>query len=354
MILSLNSNTPTGVAKEDREMSRLSHISRRGFTLVELLVVVAIIGILVALLLPAIQAAREAARRSKCSNNLHQLSLALQNHLSATRYVPPAVDWSRSTSSNWSVLARLLPYVEEESLKALINLNFNYNDLVNAPQHAQASEMKIPLFICPSEQQAEIRIGTPQSHFPATYGVNEGTWFIYDPATHKIGNGAFVINTKLNDKAYVDGMSKTLAFSEFKAYQAKLANSGTPSAAGSVNPDTPAAVVAYGGTFGATGHTEWVDGKVHETAFTATFSPNTVVPYSDASGAKYDVDFISKGESATGTVPTYAAVTARSYHSGIVQAAMMDGSVHTMANSVDLTVWRAMGSRNGAEAFEMP
>jgi prepilin-type N-terminal cleavage/methylation domain-containing protein len=354
MILSLNSNTAIFVAKEDHEMSRFSLLSRRGFTLVELLVVIAIIGILVALLLPAIQAAREAARRSKCSNNLHQMSLALQNHLSTTKFIPPAVDWSKSTSSNWSVLARLLPYVEEESLKTLINFNYNYSDVTNAPQHAQVSAMKIPMFICPSEQQSEVRIGTSQNHFPPNYGVNEGTWFIYDAASQKIGNGAFVINVKLNDKAYTDGMSKTLAFSEVKTYQAKLANSGTPATAGAAIPDTPAAAVAYGGTFGTTGHTEWVDGKVHETAFTATFSPNTVVPYSDASGATYDVDFISKGESATGTVPTYAAVTARSYHSGIVQAAMMDGSVHTLANSVDLTVWRAMGSRNGAEAFEMP
>jgi prepilin-type N-terminal cleavage/methylation domain-containing protein len=325
----------------------------RGFTLVELLVVIAIIGILVALLLPAIQSAREAARRSKCSNNLHQLSLALQNHLSTTKFVPPAVDRSKSTSSNWSVLARLLPYVEEESLKNLIDFRFNYSDVTNAPQHAQVSEMKIPLFSCPSEQQAEVRIGTSQNHFPPSYGVNEGTWFIYDPATQRFGNGAFVFNAKLNDKAYIDGMSKTLAFSEVKAYQAKLANSGTPAAVGSAAPDTPAAVVAYGGTFGATGHTEWVDGKVHETAFTATFPPNTVVPYSDGT-TTYDVDFISKGESATGTVPTYAAVTARSYHSGAVQAAMMDGSVQSISNSVDQTVWRAMGTRNGAETFDMP
>jgi hypothetical protein len=77
------------------------------------------------------------------------------------------------------------------------------------------------------------------------------------------------------------------------------------------------------------------------------------VPYTDA-GATYDVDFISKSESATGTVPTYAAVTARSYHSGIVQAAMMDGSVQTVANTVDLAVWRAIGTRNGGEVYDTP
>src|SRR6188472_4029953 len=106
-----------------RNVRRGSH---SGFTLIELLVVIAIIGILIALLLPAVQAAREAARRSQCSNNLHQISLATQNYLSAMRAVPPAIDWSRSTTSNWSVLARLLPYMEDTSLHSLIDFRYNY------------------------------------------------------------------------------------------------------------------------------------------------------------------------------------------------------------------------------------
>src|SRR3954454_4915551 len=152
--------------------------ARRAFTLVELLVVIAIIGILVALLLPAIQAAREAARRSQCSNNIRQLGLATQNYMAASRSVPPAVDWSKSATASWSVLARLLPYVEDTSLHALIDFRFNYSDLTNAPQHAQVSQMKIPMLVCPSETQAELRVGATQTHFPPNYGINYGTWFI--------------------------------------------------------------------------------------------------------------------------------------------------------------------------------
>src|SRR5262249_46519293 len=154
----LNSNRSLGSYGEPLEMARFQR-SSLGFTLVELLVVIAIIGILVALLLPAIQSAREAARRSKCSNNLHQLSLAVQNHLSATRSVPPALDWSKSTASNWSVLARLLPFMEDTSLHSLIDFRYNYSDVTNAPQHARVTEMKIPVLSCPSEQQAEPKVG---------------------------------------------------------------------------------------------------------------------------------------------------------------------------------------------------
>jgi prepilin-type N-terminal cleavage/methylation domain-containing protein len=327
--------------------------ARSGFTLVELLVVIAIIGILVALLLPAIQAAREAARRSQCGNNLHNISLAMHNHLSALKFVPPSLDWTRSTSSGWSVLARLLPYVEEPGLHDLIDFRYNYSDLANAPQHAQVTAMRIPLFTCPSEQQLDPKVSATQTMIPPNYGANHGTWFTFDPATSKVGNGAFLVNVKLNDKSYTDGMSKTLAFSEVKSYTAKLANSSNPGSDGTAIPDTTAALVAYGGTFGATGHTEWVDGKIFETGFTATFPPNTNVQYNDGT-TTYDVDFISKTESATNTVPTYAAITSRSYHPGVVQSAMMDGSVRTVANDIDTTVWRAASTRNGDEPVSLP
>jgi hypothetical protein len=272
------------------------------------------------------------------------------------KWIPPALDWTKSTASGWSVLARLMPYAEETSLHSLIDFRYNYSDLVNAPQHAQVSEMKIPMFSCPSEQQPVPKTGTstpPQTHFPPSYAANQGTWFTFDPASKATGNGSFLVNQKIGDRAFSDGMSKTLAYAEVKAYTAKLANSGNPSSLGAAIPDTPAAVVALGGTLGTTGHTEWVDGKIHETGFTSTFPPNTVFPYTDSTGT-YDIDLISRTESAIGASPTYACVTARSYHPGIVQAAMMDGSVRNVANDVDIAIWRAAGTRNGAETLDLP
>jgi prepilin-type N-terminal cleavage/methylation domain-containing protein/prepilin-type processing-associated H-X9-DG protein len=328
---------------------------KSAFTLVELLVVIAIIGILVALLLPAIQAAREAARRSQCSNNLHQISLAMHNHLSTLRFVPPSLDWSQSTASGWSPFARLLPYAEDPALHGLIDFRYSYSDLTNAPQHAKVTAMRIPMYTCPSEQNLEPKVNatTGQINIAPNYGTNQGTWFTFDPTTPSVGNGAFVVNVKLSDKSYTDGLSKTLALSEVKSYTGKLANSGNPSSLGSAVPDTTAQVVGYGGTYASTGHTEWVDGKVFETGFTATFPPNTNVAYTNGS-TRSDVDFISKTESATGTVPTYAAITSRSYHAGAVNTAMMDGSVRTVANNVDLAIWRAASTRNGAETTDGP
>lgn len=327
--------------------------THKGFTLVELLVVIAIIGVLVGLLLPAVQMAREAARRSQCSNNLRQTMLATHMYMDAIKSIPPAVCLTPSGGGNWSVQARLLPYMEQSNLQNLIDFRFNYSDITNAPQHAQVTRMRIPMYICPSEPKAEPRATATLTHFPVNYGINYGTWFVFDAATGQVGNGAFVVNSMITESAYIDGLSNTLAFSEVKAYQSKLSNSSTPATLGAPPPATPAEAVGYGGGFGTTGHTEWVDGKVHETGFTTVFPPNTKVPYS-FSGVVYSVDFISKSESLTSTVPTYAAVTSRSYHSGVVQAALMDGSVRTVSNTVDLATWRALGSRDGGETVTVP
>jgi hypothetical protein len=93
-----------------------------------------------------------------------------------------------------------------------------------------------------------------------------------------------------------------------------------------------------------TGHTEWCDGRVHHSGFTTTFVPNTVVPYF-AGGATYDIDFNSLQEGKSTTQPTYAAITSRSYHLGMVHVALMDGSARSVSENLSLDVWRALGTR---------
>ena len=99
-------------------------------------------------------------------------------------------------------------------------------------------------------------------------------------------------------------------------------------------------------------HGEWVDGKSHETAFTTTFGPNakTVCPALSNS----DLDWISQSEGSSATLPTFAAFAARSYHPAGVVTVCMDGSVHTISNSIDLSVWQALSTRDGGEAAGTP
>lgn len=343
--------------RSDRVMPQGS--CHAGFTLIELLVVIAIIGILVSLLLPAVQAAREAARRSQCSNNLKQMVLATHNYMDTFRCVPPfsCLPPPGASGGVWSLQARILPYLEQDNLQDLIDFRLSYSDIVNAPNHAQVTKMRIPSYVCPSEIKAVERApskATGVTHFPLNYGANLGTWLVFDPTTGRVGNGAFVINQRITDSAYIDGMSNTLAFAEIKAYQPNV-KPGNPSGPNVPPPASAAVVAGYAGSgaVSLTGHTEWVDGKVHETGVTVALSPNTKVLITGA-GTPYDVDLISKAENSNNTVPTYAAVTSRSYHPGVVQVSLTDGSVRSIPTTVDMTIWRAMGSRDGGEAVELP
>ena len=98
-----------------------------------------------------------------------------------------------------------------------------------------------------------------------------------------------------------------------------------------------------------TGHVEWGDGRCSQVGFTTTFGPNTVCPYTDSSGNQYDIDFVNQSEGGSTTIPTFAALTSRSYHVGSVNSAFMDGSIHTVATNVDLTLWQAISTRAGGE-----
>ncbi|WP_372721306.1 DUF1559 domain-containing protein [Novipirellula sp.] len=329
-----------------------------GFTLVELLVVIAIIGVLVGLLLPAVQAAREAARRMSCSNNLKQIGLAVHNYESATKSLPAAWSPSATTGDGWSTQARILPYIEAISLASAIDFGAGYGgatlqvDGVAVP----ISSYRVPTYLCPSEPNDTQRMGTSgPEHYPLNYGYNGGVWFTYNPNDNSIGDGSFAANRYLKFRDCLDGLSNTLAFSEVKAwtpYYRDLSQAGDLS-----KPTLPSEICTLGGSFKTdTGHTEWVDGRVHQSGFTTTFSPNKKVLCSE-NGIEYDVDFTNfrEGKTATAPIPkTYASVTSRSYHVGGVNTCLMDGSVRFVTDSIDLDLWQGLSTRAGREVVAVP
>jgi prepilin-type N-terminal cleavage/methylation domain-containing protein/prepilin-type processing-associated H-X9-DG protein len=323
---------------------------RFAFTLVELLVVIAIIAVLIGLLLPAVQKVREAANRASCQNNLKQLGLALQNYESAFEYFPPPCTLQIGVpSETWSAHALLLPYVEQGNLGNLINFSSSYDT------QPQVTQTKVKLLNCPSDINSGSYSLDSLTYYPSNYAVNFGNWFVYNPNTQQVGDGAFGVNQTMRTADFTDGLSNTFGMAEVKAHQPLLYDGDLPNAPNTPPPSTAAQCVASysgSGTFDPQlGHTQWVNGMLVQTGMTTTFTPNTQMLYATGS-TSVDIDFISSRLGDSATLLSYAAVNARSYHPGGVNVLFMDGSVHFAPNSVNLSLWTALGSRAGGEVVE--
>jgi prepilin-type N-terminal cleavage/methylation domain-containing protein len=324
---------------------------KQGFTLIELLVVIAIIAILISLLLPAVQQAREAARRTQCKNNLKQIGLALHNYLDVFTGFPPSFvsDVGVDTpGGEWSIHSRILPYLEQGNLYSMADLSLAYDD----PANGDIASQRVATFMCPSEPNDRVRkSGGVPIHYPVNYGYNAGTWNVWHNIDYTPGNGAFAPNVSYDTQHFKDGLTNTLCFAEVKAYTAynRDGSNGTATI-----PGTPAeveALIALGGSNKSnSGHTEGVDGRIHQTGFTVTLPPNSYVTGAHTDESDYTSCREDK-QTTTCTGATYAAVTSRGYHVGIVNVVLMDGSVRTISESIDLGTWRLLGSRNDGEAM---
>lgn len=305
-------------------------IKKNGFTLVELLVVIAIIGVLIALLLPAVQQAREAARRMSCNNNLKQLALAMHMYHDTFNRLPSGnVDGGSGTTLRRSCWVHsLLPYVEQKALNDEIR---NENPTYTMDIPARLKDVTLQAFQCPSNL-ADAKGGNGSSS-GAPYRPSSDPGFGFKSSyvacagsnNMKLGelNGVFARNKYEPMASIKDGTSNTLIISECVAR---------------VQEDT-----GWGGAGGIWGGSTWGG-----YGFSTEYGPNTTVAdqvYSaDGSSPKYPV--VSVGSS-------YDELRnfARSYHPGGVNAASADGSVRFFADTIDLTTFNALGTRNGGETL---
>jgi prepilin-type N-terminal cleavage/methylation domain-containing protein len=328
------------------------------FTLVELLVVIAIIGILVALLLPAIQAARESARRTQCINQIHQLTLALQNHHDAKGGFPVGVqndpneqgiiDLFQYPRLTW--MMHTFPYLEEGAVFGLFNMKAKaacsggvWLDPTNQP----AVSKSVAGLLCPTDGEGDLWHNHPGCGGQAARGnycgffgnISIGKVLAYsknpnDPtlvnATPKHLPAAFQMNRRVKIGMITDGTSHTMIIGEY-----------LKGVSGDDNE--------YRGV-------HWYDHVGTSQIFTATL-PNSADPdflYPLWCNQKLNLprsNLPCRLGIATGDNQMAAS---RSRHPGGVQVGLTDGSARFVPDSVDLVVWQALGSINNGEVVDFP
>ncbi len=189
---------------------------RKAFTLVELLVVIAVIGVLVALLLPAVQAAREASRRIECSNNLKQIGLGLHNYHDSNHQLPAG--WIANISTGepgWGWAMHLLPWIEQTSLHDQMDATIS----ISAPVHEAPRQSLLPFYRCSSDARWEPQVALTddsdnplfnvgRSNYVGVYGTEE----IEDAPLD--GDGVFFQNSRIRFADILDGLSNTIVVGE--------------------------------------------------------------------------------------------------------------------------------------------
>ncbi len=318
-------------------------VSTRGFTLVELLVVIAIIGIMVLLLLPAIQAAREASRRSSCSQSVRQLGMAALQFETARGHFPTASE----DGLNLSQHARLLPYLEQQALWERLQLQ--------ADQQQDTTQLEtLAIFLCPSDPAEATFDQIARNNFRANSGTNLGRW---DQILMQEDNdGVFVAGFEVRTEQITSGLSKTALFSEMAMgddQPDQVSQFGDWFfASGGRNADQfflncsriqPSAAIGQGAQFSLSGRS-WALATLNNSRYNHLMPPNT---HSCMTGSRRSTD----GPAADRAVLNQgAAGTATSWHNGGVNVVYADGHVEFVSEEISVMVWRGIGSRSSEDA----
>jgi len=358
---------------------------RRGFTLIELLVVIAIIAILISLLLPAVQSAREAARRAQCTNNLKQIGLALHNYHSANDIFPMGVSSSPDDTpswggvwSGWSAQGTMMSYLEQTAMYSASNINFSPYSIRNDPTVFHSI---VNTFLCPSDPNAGPR---HTNSYAASYGATTTPLWIWAgddwPAclqAHRPdqSSGLFTNTLCYGIRNATDGTSNTIAYSEIlTGQQGQLYDIGDHAP----NP------TRYRGNFimlpsgGEVAGSLLLNASSNKAAVLATIakcrdafqnqSPpavgihdyrgwrwsmglagfamfNTIQPPNDTfGGCRFDSRLNVWSDQ------SYS-IGASSAHPGGINTLMGDGSVRFIKSSINLDTWWALGTCAGGEVI---
>jgi prepilin-type N-terminal cleavage/methylation domain-containing protein/prepilin-type processing-associated H-X9-DG protein len=346
-----------------RRLPRVSH----GFTLIELLVVIAIISVLIALLLPAVQSAREAARRGQCLNNLKQIGIALHNYHASNDTFPPGSTMQLYDNLNngqdmwpwndWSIQAVILGYLEQTPIYN--SINFNYPPVASTIGSGQAMTVmlvRVKTFLCPSD-------GTAGVSFINSYYGSMGPSIGY--IVQSQSSGLFAETVGHNLAAVTDGASNTIAFSErlvgHPDQPDHFPGNGMDNVTANANnpawyiynaltdlPDTLQVLQACDAAWQAniatqtcynSGGQYWTWGTPGMTLF------HTVVPPSSPQHpwASCRNDCLGCGTDSSHIV------NANSNHPGGCNVMMADGSVRFVKSSVDIKTWMSLGTISNGE-----
>jgi|SoiMethySBSTD1v2_1073268.scaffolds.fasta_scaffold331033_2 prepilin-type N-terminal cleavage/methylation domain-containing protein len=318
---------------------------RRGFTLLELLVVVAIIAILIGLLLPAVQKVREAANRIKCANNLKQLGLAAHHYHDVNDHLPPAIGYYPPvTGAFGTYFFHLLPYVEQDNLyrSAWGSLTFPAPDgptTVFYPGINKVYSQSLPIFLCPSDPS----VG-PGGHVTVageSFGASSYAFNALVVADNNISTVPFKTNPqgKTNFVADIpDGLSNTILHAE---KYARCSNTTQPP-----QFQDGGSAWAYGGA----GPFAWLPLPMGPPV--KGFGPAFCVPGLANQGAPNAIGpqsrFLVQPTPFLGNCDPTRAATA---HPGGMQVGLVDGSVRTLSPSLSGATWAAAVTRAGGEVL---